>query len=180
MPGCRFASAIKENNPTLITQVANQIANLFIEENLRTRERQAEGTADFIDSQLGEAKKKLDQLESKLSAYKVQYNGELPQQEGFLTSTLDRFQTELHKGNQDAINRAQQNRLMLQNTLSMAEAEETVLALRQRQAKSDEVTGVAAAERAAAPSRTRDPSCCNSNTTRIWFAISRTIRIWSG
>ncbi|HTB12862.1 MAG TPA: Wzz/FepE/Etk N-terminal domain-containing protein [Bryobacteraceae bacterium] len=135
-PGA-FRVGYQGDNPTLITQVANQIANLFIEENLRTRERQAEGTADFIDSQLGEAKKKLDQLESKLSAYKVQYNGELPQQESFLTSTLDRFQTEL-QGNQDATNRAQQNRLMLQNTLSMAEAEETVLALRQKQAKSDD------------------------------------------
>jgi protein tyrosine kinase modulator len=135
-PGA-FHVGYEGENPALITQVTNQIANLFIEENLRTRERQAEGTADFIDSQLDEAKKTLDQMEAKLSAYKVRHNGELPQQADSLDSTLSRLQTEL-QGNQDAINRAQQNKLMLESTLGMAEAEETVLKFRPRPEKSTE------------------------------------------
>ncbi len=135
-PGA-FHVGYEGDNPALITQVTNQIASLFIDENLRTRERQAEGTADFIDSQLDEAKKTLDQMEAKLSAYKVRHNGELPQQADSLDSSLSRLQTEL-QGNQDAINRAQQNKLMLQNTLGMAEAEETVLKYRPRQENSAE------------------------------------------
>lgn len=143
-PGA-FHVGYEGENPALITQVANQVANLFIEENLRTRERQAEGTADFIDSQLDEAKKSLDQMEAKLSAYKVQHNGELPQQGDLLDSTLSRLQTEL-QGNQDAINRAQQNKLMLQNTLGMAEAEERVLAFQTRQEKTAELAGIRSAD----------------------------------
>jgi polysaccharide biosynthesis transport protein len=142
-PGA-FHVGYEGDNPALITQVANQVANLFIDENLRTRERQAEGTADFIDSQLDEAKKTLDQMETKLSAYKVKHNGELPQQEEFLDSTLSRLQTEL-QGNQDAINRAQQNKLMLESTLGMAEAEETALRFRPQQEK----TAIAAQAKAA-------------------------------
>src|SRR5262249_44103878 len=111
------------DNPKVVTDVANQLANLFIDENLQTRERQAEGTADFIDSQLADAKKTLDDLEAKVSAYKLQHNGELPQQENSLNGTLSRLQLEL-QGNQDALNRAQQNKELLQNALSIAEASE--------------------------------------------------------
>ena len=148
-PGA-FHVGYQGDNPPLVTQVANQLANLFIDENLRTRERQAEGTADFIDSQLAEAKKTLDQLESKLSAYKVRHNGELPQQEDFLDATLTRLQTEL-EGNQDATNRAQQNKLMLQNTLSMAEAEETALEFHPQSGRSAQGTPGRSAD--AAPPR---------------------------
>ena len=125
-PGA-FHVGYQGQNPSLVADVANQLANLFIEENLRTRERQAEGTADFIDNQLAEAKKTLDNLEAKLSQYKVQHNGELPQQESFLSQALSRLQVEL-AGNQDALNRAQQNKTMLESALNIAEAEEEVLA----------------------------------------------------
>src|SRR5262249_710582 len=114
-------------NPELVTEVANQIANLFIDENLRTRERQAEGTADFIDGQLNEAKKKLDELEAKVSQWKLQHNGELPQQETALSASRDRLQVEL-QGNQDALNRTQQDKILLQTSLNLAEAAEAALA----------------------------------------------------
>ncbi len=76
-----FHVGYQGRNPTLVTEVASQLANLFIEEDLQTRARQAEGTADFIDSQLNEAKKTLDDLEAKVSKYKLAHNGDLPEQE---------------------------------------------------------------------------------------------------
>jgi polysaccharide chain length determinant protein (PEP-CTERM system associated) len=107
-------------NPALIAQVANRIANLFIEENLRSREVQAEGTAEFIDTQLQDAKKKLDELEAAVGKYKVQHNGELPQQETALQAAVTRLQTEL-QANRDAIGRAYQSKLMAENTLQVSE-----------------------------------------------------------
>jgi polysaccharide biosynthesis transport protein len=118
-PGA-FRIGYEGTNPKLVTEVANELASLFIEENLRTRERQAQGTADFIDSQLQEAKKTLDQLEAKVSAYKLAHNGDLPEQQGALNSRLASLQIEL-QGNQDAISRAQQNKVLLEGTLSMSE-----------------------------------------------------------
>ena len=105
-----FRIGYEGQNPTLVAEVASQLANLFIEEDLQTRERQAEGTANFIDSQLNEAKKTLDELEAKVSKYKLAHNGDLPEQESSLNATLARLQLEL-QGNQDAINRAQQNKM---------------------------------------------------------------------
>ena len=54
----------------MVAQVANQLANLFIEENLRAREDQAEGTSEFIALQVADAKKKLDTLETAIREYK--------------------------------------------------------------------------------------------------------------
>jgi polysaccharide chain length determinant protein (PEP-CTERM system associated) len=107
-------------DPAVVVQVVNRISNLYVEENLRTREVQAEGTSDFINAQLQEAKKTLDDLEAKLSQYKLAHNGELPEQQQSLISALAQLQTSL-EANRDAANRAQQNKLMLENTLSMTQ-----------------------------------------------------------
>jgi succinoglycan biosynthesis transport protein ExoP len=124
-PGA-FRVGYQGPSASMVADVANQLGNLFIEENLRTRERQAEGTADFIDSELASAKKTLEDEESKLSKYKVQHNGELPQQEESIGQTLSRLQVELG-GNEDAINRAHQNKTTLQTALTIAEAEVSAL-----------------------------------------------------
>src|SRR5260370_4072442 len=116
-PGA-FRVAYQGQDPAVVAQVANRITNLFVEENLRTREVQAEGTSEFIRSQLDEAKKTLDELEASVSNYNLAYNGELPQQESSLNGTLSRLQSALD-ANRDGINRAQQNKVMLDNTLSV-------------------------------------------------------------
>jgi len=106
--------------PAVVAQVTNKIANLYIEENLKTRESQAEGTSEFIEARLKEAKDKLDSLEAAMSQYKLTHNGDLPQQESSLNAILSRLGTSL-EANRDAINRAQQQKVVLQNTLSVAE-----------------------------------------------------------
>jgi polysaccharide chain length determinant protein (PEP-CTERM system associated) len=122
-----FRVSYQGGDPALVAEVANRLANLYIEENLRAREVQAEGTSDFIETQLEQAKKALDELEARVSQYKQQHSGELPQQENSLIATLARLQVQL-QGNQDAINRIQQDKLMLDNALSMAESSEATLA----------------------------------------------------
>jgi succinoglycan biosynthesis transport protein ExoP len=124
-PGA-FRVGYEGRNPTLVAEVANQLANLYVDENLKTREVQAEGTAEFIDSQLAEAKKVLDDLEAKVSVFKSKYNGQLPEQENFLLGTISTLQTQL-QGNQDAVNRAQQSKVMLETALAAAHASEQVL-----------------------------------------------------
>jgi len=60
--------------------VANTLASYFIEEDLKTRERQAGGTAEFLRSQIDEMKKKLDAQEQEVSRYKERHLGELSDQ----------------------------------------------------------------------------------------------------
>ncbi len=119
-PGA-FRISYEGPSPSIVAQVANQLGNLFIDENLRARERQAVGTSEFLESQLEEAKKRLEEQEAKLSAYKLQHVGELPQQENTLIATSNRLQLQL-QGVQDAMNRAQQQKLMQENALEAAKA----------------------------------------------------------
>ncbi len=102
--------------PTVVSQVANYISSLFIDENIRTRESQAEGTSQFLEDQLAQAKARLEEQEAKLSEYKMKYNGELPQQENTLAAALGQFQMQL-QGLQESISRTEQQKLMLENAL---------------------------------------------------------------
>jgi len=124
-PGA-FRISYQGSNPNVVAQVTNQVANFFIEENLRQREIEAVGTSQFLESQLAEAKKRLEEQETMLSRYKLQFNGELPQQENALIASTGQAKVQL-MGVQDAINRAEQNKAMLEASLSSAQAAEAAL-----------------------------------------------------
>jgi len=119
-PGA-FRIGYQGSDPALVTRVANRLTDLYVEQNLRTREGQAAGTSGFLDNELREAKRRLDELEAAVSAYKLRNNGELPQQEQSISGALSRLQTEL-EANRDAINRAQQTRVILEGSLNAVEA----------------------------------------------------------
>lgn len=121
-----FRIAYQGRDPATVAEVANQIGNLFIEENLRTRENHAEGTSAFIEEQLQQARKTLHALEVQVADYKLSHKGELPEQEGSLAGSISRMQIEL-QANQDAIKHAEQSKALLSTSLSMAESTAKVL-----------------------------------------------------
>jgi protein tyrosine kinase modulator len=119
-PGA-FRVSMQGANPVVVAQVVNQLGGLFVEENSRTREMHAEGTLQFLQSQLDEAKKTLDEQEERVTEFKLKYNGELPEQEAALTASLAQLSVEL-QGNQDAISRAYSNQATLRSGLRVAQA----------------------------------------------------------
>lgn len=121
-----FRIGYQGRDPKLAAEVVNQITDLYIAQNLKSRETQAEGTTEFIDHQLQEAKKRLDETEGAVSQYKVRHTGELPEQESSLSGALSRLQMEL-QGNQESTNRARQDRLALESALNSAESAEAAL-----------------------------------------------------
>jgi polysaccharide chain length determinant protein (PEP-CTERM system associated) len=70
----------------------SRIASLFIEANLKLREKQAVGTSEFLDSQLKETKAKLDVQEAKLNQYKRKYSGGLPEELATNLTNIARLQ----------------------------------------------------------------------------------------
>src|SRR5256885_3499662 len=74
-----FTISYQGSEPATVSLVANTLASFYIEENLKARERQATGTAEFLKVQLGETKKRLDEQEQRVSAVKRRYMGELAQ-----------------------------------------------------------------------------------------------------
>ncbi len=119
-PGA-FRISYQGSDPQVVANVANDIARTFIDKNIKTREDQASKTSRFLTDQLDQAKAALDRQEKVVSEYKMKHNGELPEQEGSIGAILSRLQLEL-QGNQDAINRAQQQKLAVENSISVAES----------------------------------------------------------
>ncbi len=133
-PGA-FHVTYEGSDPTVVAQVTNNIVGLFIEQNLRDRENSAEGTSDFLAAQLRDAQKSLQEQEDRLTKYKMSHQGELPSQEGMLGATLGRLQMQLQAA-EDGINRAQQNRALLESSLRVAESTELMAKELSNQVKS--------------------------------------------
>src|SRR5437870_6805287 len=62
-PTIAFILSYRGRDPETVAKVTNTLASLFVEENVKRRERQAAGTAEFLRVQLEEMKGKLDQEE---------------------------------------------------------------------------------------------------------------------
>lgn len=124
-PGA-FRIAYEGKDPQVVERVANELGNLFIGENLKAREVQALGTSEFLDTQVAEAAGRLRDQEAKLGQYKQKFTGQLPQQENALIAEMGRLQVQL-QGVQDAMNRTQQNQVMIESALAAAQESSSAL-----------------------------------------------------
>lgn len=118
-PGA-FQVEYEASRPDVAAAVANQIGTFFITENLRQRTNEASETSKFLDEQLTSAEARLRDQESKLKEFKITYNGELPEQEAALLAAVNQSRAEL-LGVQEGLARAQQNKLILESSLTYAE-----------------------------------------------------------
>ena len=90
-----FTLSYRGPDPQTVAQVTNTIASFYIEENLKVRERQATGTTEFLKVQLTETRKRLDELETRVSDFRRRYLGELPQQMQTNLAMMDNLNQQL-------------------------------------------------------------------------------------
>ena len=120
--GEAFSLTFIDENPQMAMLVASRLAPFFIDENLKTREQQAVGTSEFLESQLKEIKAKLEEKEQALKEYKLRFMGELPQQLQANLQTLSRLQEQL-RINSDALRMANDRRALAESQLQSLEAQ---------------------------------------------------------
>ena len=116
-----FTISYQGRDRETVSRVANTLASFYIEGNTKARERQATGTTEFLKVQLAETKKRLDELEQRVSGFKRRYLGELPQQMDTNLNTLDRLSAELLR-NADSQTRANERKQTLSSQLAEAES----------------------------------------------------------
>jgi len=107
LPG--FAIGFTANDPRLAQQVCAEITSMFIEENLHLREQRAEGTTDFLKTEVDQAKGNLDAQDAKLADFKRKYIGALPGNEQADMNILASFSSQLDAVTSQ-LNRAQQDK----------------------------------------------------------------------
>lgn len=112
-----FTVAVTLDNPQLAQQVCTQITSMFMEQNLRLRQSQAENTTRFLGNQLKDAREKLDEHDAKLAAFERRYIGVLPNDQTTNMNLLMSATQQLETVTQ-ALGRAQQDKAFTQTMLT--------------------------------------------------------------
>ena len=112
-----FTIGYINEDPNMATAIANRLASLFIEENLKLREQQAVGTTEFLTTELTAKKAKLEELETAVSQYKRHHMGELPEQRDTNLKLLEQLQMQYQRVGEN-LRAAQDRKLFIQKQLS--------------------------------------------------------------
>ena len=97
-----FELSFESKNPEKAKQVTNRLASLFIEQNLRVREHQAQETKSFINAEAERLRKELEEQEAVVNRYKAANRFELPEQLDTNLRSLEQLRRELEGNNQRA------------------------------------------------------------------------------
>jgi polysaccharide chain length determinant protein (PEP-CTERM system associated) len=106
-----FSISFQWPDPQKVAAVTNNLAALFINEDLKEREADAVDTTQFLDDQLHDTRQRLKEYEAKLGDYRQRYMGELPEQLESNLRILDTLQQQLSE--REARLRDEKNRLAI-------------------------------------------------------------------
>ena len=112
--------------PELAQQVNNELTSAFLDQNMKSQQQLSQSTTSFFNTQLADARAKLEEQGAKVRAFKAQHVGELPDQLGSNVQILTGVQNQL-QGTQQALDRAQQQKLYLESIVQQYESVQTDL-----------------------------------------------------
>jgi polysaccharide chain length determinant protein (PEP-CTERM system associated) len=112
-----FTLSYSGRDPFIVADVANMLVASYVDENTRSRERQATRTAEFLKAQLDEVKKELDVHQQREREFTMRHTSELPQQVEVNLAALDRLNTQLRQNGEYQL-RAMERRERLEHQLA--------------------------------------------------------------
>ena len=121
--GDSFRIAFESEDPRTAMLVVERLGSLFIEENLRDREVLAEGTNQFLEAQLQDARQRLVDYEKKLSDYQREHSDELPSQMSFNQQAQHNAELQV-QSIVDSISADRDRRLILERQIADASVRE--------------------------------------------------------
>ncbi len=115
VPG--FNVSYTDNDAVRAQKICNALTSLIVDENLRSRSEVAQSTTDFLSRQLEDAKRTVDDQDSKLAAFKNQYMGQLPTDVDNNMRMLMSLNSQLDASTQ-TLSRAQQDKAYTESMLA--------------------------------------------------------------
>ncbi|MBK5294469.1 MAG: hypothetical protein JJE04_22660 [Acidobacteriia bacterium] len=132
-----FQIGFSYENRYVAQKVTRDLMTRFIDENIRERSSQSQMTTQFMREQYGQAKTVLDEIEQRLTTFRMANIGRLPEQMGNNVQQMTGLETRVSALNAN-ISRANQEKLMLESELRGLREK---LASAKRLAVPDPVTG---------------------------------------
>jgi len=115
--GDSFRVSYIASDPRTAMRVTERLGSLFIDESLRDREVLADGTTEFIATQLEEAQRKLVETENKVLEYQRLHDGELPSQTPANLQGLHNTEMAIQSLG-EALNRDRERRITLERSVA--------------------------------------------------------------
>lgn len=144
-----FEVSFYAGDPALARRVASRLSSLFIDENIRQRAQLAEGSSEFLKSQLEQAKRQLETTEQRLEEYRRAHSGELPDQMPSNMQGMTNAQMQLQQL-RESINRDRDRRLMVERQVQdLRDAQSDVLGVELAGSGSRNPASLSAVERLA-------------------------------
>jgi uncharacterized protein involved in exopolysaccharide biosynthesis len=111
-----FSLSYEGKNPSTVQKVANVLASLYLEENLRSREQRASTTTDFLQQELDQIKEQIDHVQNQISEFKKTHSGGLPEHTALNIQAVDRLNRDLdHLDAQ--LNSLEERKILLQGQI---------------------------------------------------------------
>ena len=92
-----FTVSYEGKNPGIVQQVANVLASLYLEENLRTRDEKTAGASKFIEDEMKDVQASLAQQDAQIAAYKQKHLNALPELTQSNLQELDRVERNIEQ-----------------------------------------------------------------------------------
>ena len=105
------------DDPQTAQRICSEVTSLFLQESAKYTETQGSLATGFLDQQLDESKRKLDEQDGKLAEFKKQYMGSLPDNEQSNLAQLTTLNSQLDAYTQ-AVSRAQQDKAVNESLLA--------------------------------------------------------------
>jgi len=98
-----FTISYSGRDPATVARVANELAAMYVQANTTIREGQSARTAEFLRTQLADARKELDAQDRRASEFRLTHMGELPQQVDTNLASIERLNTQLRLNGENQI-----------------------------------------------------------------------------
>jgi polysaccharide biosynthesis transport protein len=92
-----FQLSYEGRNPAVVQQVANVLASLYLEENLRVREQQTEGATKFMEEERKSVEEQLAEADKKIAEFKQGNINTLPELSQYNIQAIDRIDQDLDR-----------------------------------------------------------------------------------
>jgi polysaccharide chain length determinant protein (PEP-CTERM system associated) len=114
-----FRVAFMDTDRNQVAPVANRLASLFIERSQKAREVRINGTSEFLETELQETKRQLEEKERLLQDVKSRYIMDLPESKQYHLEAMNTLRDQL-RNSQEQVNRDRQSKVYLQSMAGLA------------------------------------------------------------
>jgi succinoglycan biosynthesis transport protein ExoP len=112
-----FTLSYEGKNPSTVQKVANVLASLYLEENLKKREAQATRTTQFLQQELDHIKEQINKYALIISEFKNAHMGALPENNTINVSALEQLKRDIDQADMQ-IRSLQERKVYLEGQLA--------------------------------------------------------------